>query len=775
MAPESQICSPEGTTTTLQELLKDKNPTQEELDNLKKELGADPIKITCERLKALKEQIASSDKTGAIDAVRNSIIGGKPNSPEKAQTGIDYKNKLEAEGYSFINLDNFLGQAKSDKIHIMRAEYEPQLRGMLNKFDFLDETSKNIIIVALAKRLLGSEIVKQTSGLMSSFGDLSKMISPDVKKLTKAEDTLKGLEEAGKTGEEVDFKKIIEGYVSGFTKVNDKLNSLDPKLTSLEKQNIVNNIPYFRDLNAIETGPISEDIINKITLDKRNIKINDKEIPKDQLSSISAFLTKFNTDIQTADKGAIDSENQLDMALNITEKFPALGNILQKLLGNSFLGKILAFFLGLDNKDPLGDFNSRLDLKRFIGGFTSLGATLDKSGSISKKGVGIFEEIDLSEIKIGALKDGLKKKESGEKGEIDKLIELQGDSKPEDFWQKIFTSGVEFEGVNLKFDLIDKYKQDKKLTSLEFIQIVKNAFDIHNKAKEIKTAEEQKKARKEGEEQKLEEQKQTISALETNREKVVMYDKILAGEYKNITNWNNTVGKSIDDIEISKLIASGDDFSSVITNTIGADKYKAITDASRPLLAETLVLIRDFCKSKSITTGNIKDIVGGGIVERAQSKTNRLIEFNEFVKEKREPFAKEIEKTNQKIEDSRKEQEKVDLTKSIENTINGIQNPTKLSSKVGKLFFNPGTQELDINGEKYKVSITTELGKFDLNDIIIDKDKVTLNIRNSPINKDIKKVTVIEGIYDLITKGRFESKKDKDGNQMVIEKIGKLV
>lgn len=775
MAPESQICSPEWTTTTLQELLKDKNPTQEELDNLKKELWADPIKITCERLKALKEQIASSDKTWAIDAVRNSIIWGKPNSPEKAQTWIDYKNKLEAEWYSFINLDNFLWQAKSDKIHIMRAEYEPQLRWMLNKFDFLDETSKNIIIVALAKRLLWSEIVKQTSWLMSSFWDLSKMISPDVKKLTKAEDTLKWLEEAWKTGEEVDFKKIIEWYVSWFTKVNDKLNSLDPKLTSLEKQNIVNNIPYFRDLNAIETWPISEDIINKITLDKRNIKINDKEIPKDQLSSISAFLTKFNTDIQTADKGAIDSENQLDMALNITEKFPALWNILQKLLWNSFLWKILAFFLWLDNKDPLGDFNSRLDLKRFIWWFTSLWATLDKSWSISKKWVWIFEEIDLSEIKIWALKDWLKKKESWEKWEIDKLIELQWDSKPEDFWQKIFTSWVEFEWVNLKFDLIDKYKQDKKLTSLEFIQIVKNAFDIHNKAKEIKTAEEQKKARKEWEEQKLEEQKQTISALETNREKVVMYDKILAWEYKNITNWNNTVWKSIDDIEISKLIASGDDFSSVITNTIWADKYKAITDASRPLLAETLVLIRDFCKSKSITTWNIKDIVWWWIVERAQSKTNRLIEFNEFVKEKREPFAKEIEKTNQKIEDSRKEQEKVDLTKSIENTINGIQNPTKLSSKVWKLFFNPWTQELDINWEKYKVSITTELWKFDLNDIIIDKDKVTLNIRNSPINKDIKKVTVIEWIYDLITKWRFESKKDKDWNQMVIEKIGKLV
>lgn len=756
--PEIQKSSQEQTTTvTIESLLeKNKKLTTTQLENLKNQIWVNPIDITISNLDELKTQIWEMWNTEDVKKAINDARKQKK-SPEKLSKWIDYTKILEKDWYSAISLENVMQWTNSQRLIDMKDKFEENMNDILWKYNFLDKTSKDIIKLSLANKFINSEMWKSAISIswelnwaFDSVWDLTKLLWIE-KKVKEKQASPKNFEEQ--------FKIIVNPYLSWFDEISKKIDSLWD-LSSNQKQNIINNINYFRNPEEIEKW-FNNNVLNQIKLENKD-KVIQNQITIWNLDQLANYLSKSRQNINEVNSKMEKWDQILEKALDFAWMdwfvWDSAKSIIWFLLKIPFLWKFLSFMLWLDPENPMSDFEARLEDKKFLKSLASLWWTTDKSWKISWW-EWVFKEIDFSWIQASSVKD-----------ELAKLKTLKWEQKLNDFWKNIFKEWVDLDWIKIKLELTDDIKKDSKVSSKEFKDIVKKAYDDHKNQKETKEQENINDERIKTEEKKQKEIETSMSTIKTNKEKIAIYDKILAWEYKNITNWDNIIWMySIVDIDIIKLINSTDN-SKLVSESIWNDKYNAILKKDLILLNETLLLIKDFCNEKNINSWKIKDIIWWWIKNKVNLGENKLNDLNSFILSKKEPLLKEIGENDKKYKSQEEELNKTSIANWLITKLNNINTPTKLSSWIKNISFNAESQELIIAWERYKINLNnTNLWNFKLNDIIINDNLVTLSIKNSPKNVDVQKLTVTNWIYSLIMTWKFE--KEDDWKKITIEKI----
>lgn len=715
--------------------LKDKHQklTPQILEELKtllqKKYGIDTNKeifnITNEELEQLKKELDSQ-----ID-------------PKKTVERFLYdeylETQIETKWIWAVSIETATSWIESSRLNDMKTEFEKAINPILDTYDFFDHNTKNIIKLALANRFLSSQM---WWNIMWSMDQVTQAVeNTDTEALLNIwssspwwNDTLQN-----------QFQTILAPYIQGFDTLQNNINAMTPSLTQQQKQNMISHIPYFQHPEMIETW-FDKNIFSQLKIENKDIPWNlSLWIPEQE--RLKMYILNSRKKIETIATQLQWWEQVLEMSLWIMTHPWMIGesmnSIVELLLKIPILWDMIAFFLGLNGKNPLEDLNAQKDLFRSLQSLQSFGLQYDKNGKQTARWSGIWENIDLSFIKYSEVKDELKQ-----------IHDLKGNKKTDDFWNEIFHNGFEKDGIKIKFSITAEQRKDGKINSEEFKQIVKEGFQSYEQEKQ------QQEIKQKQKEQKLEAQKQKEQQNEIEMTKnalTLLKWQTISGLTDTGNLWNYHDFKQISVAQIWSITTENTESTLktalgawwkvwIVSHTSDFETIKQTTPKVIEALKKALLFVKQFLETPEWKKIDTKKTIGN------------LIDTSDF-----KNFITSQETENNKEDQTLIEDQKTEIfIKEIQDLIWNENSWKDLNNiDTTKIFFDAEKQQMKIGETFY--TITWLWNGIKIESISIDKEEVIFHGKQWIISgkATMKKTDFITGIGDLIKNGKFEYKKDE--------------
>ena len=647
------------------------------------------------------------------------------------------------------NLDNLTDSINSQRISDIKEEFEKVINPVLDKYDFLDERTKNFIKLWFVNSLLKSPMSQIWDSLMWWVADfvwkLQQMDSGDISSMVDAfnkdpKDSWRSL------AFEDQFIESLKSYTDKFDKIKEKLEELetDPKLTDKQQQNIISHIDWFRDPALIEAGVDWLDI-SKLNIENKDIKNDEIDLEK-----LSKYMINSREKIFELSKKLNLWDKVGDNLYNIINSWWTIGEWVQKIaefiLNIPFIWKFLAIFLWLNPDRAIEELRENSKNFKILSIFKSLWITKDKEWK-QKEWVEPFQNIDLSQINFNSSKKEI--------NSLKPFIKDESDEKIQEFWLQAFWEWVEKDWIKLEFRMEDNQKFDKKITSLEFGEIIKTGLDKYNAdvwKERVKEEDEKREGKKGKIDQNLTNLTNEIARFKTSIETISLQintiDSILAKNYEKIEHWDDILNIwDINNIKTQDIINHNwENFWDIIWNIIWKNDYdKDLSENDKKTLNQMFIFIKDYCTENKLSSQwELKDFL-----------KNNETWFNEWLIEKKNKL--DEEKTWKEKEKSTLtwNLEKYNFAEKIWDKLTAITSETKLSNWIetweweNKTIIKLENNKLHIWEDRFKMSWIDEI----ITDIVIDwSDRVKFEWRRGFFSweKNLPKADFINWFKELV-------------------------
>lgn len=455
MAPEKSTIEQKQPTLPEKELSPEQKQEQEVLSMLESKYWVD-----------LKLYIEEQSKVW-ISILKMDIQNPNQNQIEKKAKEVyeSYlKNDISKPNWveKVVNIENLVENTWNDKIKKLKEQFDKVLNPILDKYDFLDNQTKNFVKLWISNSLFKWTIWEISDSLIWSFWNfvdsLSKMDEVWIQKL--ASWAMNNPNETWRWAWlENLFKQKIWDLNNKLEQINDILNKVEPKLNNIEKQNIISHSNWFRSPIAIESW-----VENLKVSEIDTSKTNKNEVPLD-----NEKLTKYMLESR---ENIIKLSKKLELWTWVWDQLYAISSnpilwkysdkIMETILKLPLIWKLIAILLWLDPENAIWEYRENTKNFKLLSSLKSLWKRKENWKEINWKEP--FKETDLSLLNFNDNKSTLKLLSST-------LWEIK-DDKENNFWQKAFSEEWYWEkDPKFRLNLWDN-NSDNKLTSVEFKKIV---------------------------------------------------------------------------------------------------------------------------------------------------------------------------------------------------------------------------------------------------------------------------------------------------------------
>lgn len=376
------------------------------------------------------------------------------------------KSEIEKPGWveKTVNIENLVENTWNDKIDKLKKEFDKVLNPILDKYDFLDNQTKNFVKLWISNSLFKWTIWEISDSLIGSFSSfvnsLWKMDENGIKNL--ANFALENPNESWRSlWLENLFKQKMWDLNKKLEQINDILNKVEPKLNQTEKQNIISHNNWFRSPTAIEMWV-------------ENLKVSDIDPSKTSKNEIPLDTKKLTEYMLQSRENIISLSKKLDLWVGIWDKLYAISSnpvlwkfsdkIMETILKLPIVWKLIAILLWLDPENAIWEYKENTKNFKLLSSLKSLWKRKENWKEVIWKAP--FEQIDLSQLSFDKNKNNLKILSST-------LWEIK-DDKDNNFWQKAFIEPW-YDTWNGKPKFILKLNNnwsDGKITDDEFKKII---------------------------------------------------------------------------------------------------------------------------------------------------------------------------------------------------------------------------------------------------------------------------------------------------------------
>ncbi|MBW7954390.1 hypothetical protein H3C61_01115 [Candidatus Gracilibacteria bacterium] len=662
---------------------------------------------------------------------------------------ITYQNYLKEQINSgntekIVNIDNLTASINNERLTSLKNELDKPLNEALNKYDFLNNQSKEFIKLGFLNSLVKSPINKIGESIIGGVGSFIGNL--ETGKLDNILDSLSSspVDSGRVLSMKEEFIKHLGTYTSKLDEINQKFLKEDglKGLTKDQKQNIISNIDWFRDPGLIENGPQSLDIskIDFTKTTKNEAPLDSEKLSKYLVSSREKFVQLGNK-LNLGDKASDALYNVLGNSGKLSEVSQKLVDILLKV---PILGKFLAMFLGLNGDNPFEELKENTKNFKILKGFKDLGVSKDEKGNIIP-GSDIFKETDLSRLNFNSLKDELK--------EINGFFNTSNEKDYKSLWISAFSeNGIGETEPKLKLK-IDKKIDDKKLTTQDFKEILKTGIDELKEQKEKKSQEDTLKKANDETQKKQKEIDENNTALSTKQLALNILRQNKGDNGKDIISNIGNLGDYNDfkKITIGEIL-NNNDLDNLLKTKIGESDYQKISEEVKNGLKKSIEIVKEYLNGKSVNTNiSLKELLENS-------------EFLNFLNEKNKSLKTDLTKLESEKKFFGEKEKKIEFSKKVESILNNLTTKTSLKDGIiikgdKKIKFNDDKNELQIGEEKYSLSLKDKSIK--IKDIKIDHENVYLEgQKNIFSGEEIhKKDLFIKGIGLLVQNGEYKNNK----------------
>lgn len=392
------------------------------------------------------------------------------------QTQIEKKAKEIYEAYlkseiekpewveKTVNIENIVENTWNDKIDKLKKEFDKVLNPILDKYDFLDNQTKNFVKLWISNSLFKWTIWEISDSLIWSFSSfvnsLWEMDENGIKNLANL-----ALENPNESWRSLWLENLFKQKMWDLSKkleqINDILNKVEPKLNQTEKQNIISHSDWFRSPSAIEMWV-------------ENLKVSDIDPSKTSKNEIPLDTEKLTEYMLKSRENIISLSKKLDLWVGIWDKLYAISSnpvlwkfsdkIMETILKLPVIWKLIAILLWLDPENAIWEYKENTRNFKLLSSLKSLWKRKDNWKDVVWKAP--FEQMDLSQLSFDKNKNNLKILSST-------LWEIK-DDKDNNFWQKAFSEQWYDTGNGKpKFILkLNNHWSDGKITDDEFKKII---------------------------------------------------------------------------------------------------------------------------------------------------------------------------------------------------------------------------------------------------------------------------------------------------------------
>lgn len=739
---------------------------------------SNPFDITCQELDALKSQLE----------------GEKANKQEILRKFV-YKEFLEKKWISWASLDTLFVDIKDPTALDMKKSFDEGIdKYLLSQYTFLSPESKSVIKLWLANKVLKEFLYWKFKWNFEAFNSfMAKLSSWSIKWISEVKEAVEWQKDSAKEVEEF-IKWLIWQYKTAFDKIqqDEKINWLNDE----QKQNVISHVSWFRDPTLVEQGADTIDFnqINPLNKDSKNNNIDD-------INKISEYMAKSKWNLDTLMWALQQWEavsNVIYKMIDVPVVWDVIKEFIEFLLWLPFIWPWLAALLWLNWKDAIKDFNESISLHKFFNSFKQLWVQFNEKWEKQKwTWVEPFKDKDLSNISFRALKWEMK----SIRGMFPNLKEEEYWK----FWQTVFTTWVEKDGITFKLDLTDEQKSKDKLETKDFKSILSEWLNKYNTEKANKEREAEEERLRQEEEKRQEEQIEKEKRIKKLSEEIPEIDDklksiqsekdslkpILNWEYVNIPNWSSKspswFGLDFSEIDVNDISWNTEnDFSKLIiekcwernynwidlSNKVPVDiaswvPYRWLTDEQKNILNRLFWYIREYCSVNKVSFDwKVKDFLSWSNKDK----------FEKFLEDKMTKLQSD-EDENNKLSESKK-QEKAslewdtkwyELKKSTYDAVSKVNNhwtlktPFELWWDLWTIIFDSSKQELTVWKEVYKISLTNEWQAYNIDDISVSDGKVQFVVKTwstlvKEVNKGIELEKILRNIRELIFAWKTEYK-----------------
>lgn len=654
---------------------------------------------------------------------------------------------------STANLESITDSINSERILSLKEEFEKIISPVLEKYPFLDTQTQNFIKLWMVNAMLKSPLSEIADSLISGvgnfFGQLSQIDPNDVNSLASAFKSTP--EDSGRSmAFEEKFTQILSSYTQKFDEIEKYFEDNWINDTQ-EQKNILSYVDWFWNPALIEAGVNWLDMtqLNPENKDTKNEAPLDTESLAEYIANSREKIVELSKKLELWDK----TGDMIYSLINVWGSFwDSVQKITEMILKIPFLWKFFALLLWL-NSDPnkaIEELRENTKNFKILSGFKWLWIWKDNKWNITN-GVEPFTDIDLSEINFNASKKEIQS--------LKPFITSDKEEGIKNFWLWAFWNGIQKDGATLKFEMSSTQKQDKKITTQEFKEIIKIGLSDYNNQKEgqrIQTEETQRetqRSERESEVTGLQQEKQALQLLSGNTIEWLSntgwiwdyndFKKIRVSEIRETTNIEETLKKAIWEGWKVWIVSHVSD-------------YDKLSPEVKNALKKAIEIVQEF-----LNTPEYAELF------TTQSNIWNIIEHPRF-----QTFREnKIQNIQRKEQELRNQEEQLRFAQAIETTITWINTETRLSSEIDiwdkKIKFE--NQKLSIWTDTYSISGIDAT----LKDIVIngtDRVKFEWSRFGIPGSQEINRSTFIHGLQELVLKGRYEFA-SSDGKIIKIEKV----
>jgi hypothetical protein len=485
-----------------------------------------------------------------------------------------------------IDIERVTFWIENSRMDYIKREFDKIIVPFLDKYDFLDKNTKNILKLAIANKVLSNnEIFSEVESSLKSIWASIKWFDNKTHAETQAEsDKLK--KQGYNTSNEIEAKimPIINEYSGVFESIDKKFKTEGWNLTPEQKQAVISNVPFFRSPSLMEKWASAFDI-SKIDMSKKNVNNNfDLEEVKKYIYDSRKNVEKMAWLFQSWD----EASETIYSLMNSWELIGwAVKWFLDILLSIPIFWKWIAIFLWLDPNHPMEDLEQNAWLYRFFWWFIWLWRTTD-----NKEWKGILKYMDLKDVNFNILK-----------WDIKSIKWIVPNLKPEEynsFWEKAFSEWYDAEdGFKVKFELSDTQKGKTKLNTSDVKEIFKNLLEKHKVYQDDKALKESELAGQAKQKEVGDRTTTTRASLSSLQLQISSIDKIASNAFDQIPNWQNMIYGDINDVELSSVVNNtSSDFSTIILGKISKENYEKLTQENKDFLNQLFSYIKEYVNSQ---------------------------------------------------------------------------------------------------------------------------------------------------------------------------------
>lgn len=627
---------------------------------------------------------------------------------------ITYQNYLKEQINSWntekiVNIDNLTASINNERLTSLKNELDKPLNEALNKYDFLNNQSKEFIKLGFLNSLVKSPINKIWESII--WWVWSFIWNLETWKLDNILDSLSSspVDSWRVLSMKEEFIKHLGTYTSKLDEINQKFLKEDGLkwLTKDQKQNIISNIDWFRDPWLIENWPQSLDIskIDFTKTTKNEAPLDSEKLSKYLVSSREKFVQLWNK-LNLWDKASDALYNVLWNSGKLSEVSQKLVDILLKV---PILWKFLAMFLWLNWDNPFEELKENTKNFKILKWFKDLWVSKDEKWNIIPWS-DIFKETDLSRLNFNSLKDELK--------EINWFFNTSNEKDYKSLWISAFSENWIWE-TEPKLKLkIDKKIDDKKLTTQDFKEILKTWIDELKEQKEKKSQEDTLKKANDETQKKQKEIDENNTALSTKQLALNILRQNKGDNGKDIISniWNLWDYNDFKKITIWEIL-NNNDLDNLLKTKIWESDYQKISEEVKNWLKKSIEIVKEYLNGKSVNTNiSLKELLENS-------------EFLNFLNEKNKSLKTDLTKLESEKKFFWEKEKKIEFSKKVESILNNLTTKTSLKDWIiikwdKKIKFNDDKNELQIWEEKYSLSLKDKSIK--IKDIKIDHENVYL-------------------------------------------------